>query len=101
MSALIWCGVIAFVALVLVLVPFVWGEGGHLASASALDNPASLQSTKDALVERFLKDERAFEKKEISAREWKARKAYLLHRYLDAARRLDFLEQLNAVKRGS
>ncbi len=81
----------ALVALIIVFVPFVWGKGGHLASASALRTPESLRLAKDTIVKRFVKDEQAFARKELSAREWRARKNYLVHRYLDVARRLDYL----------
>lgn len=92
MSPLLLASLTALSVLIIVLAPFVLGAGGSLAASSAQNSVEELAVTKKAILYRFLKDEASFQAKQLSAREWTARKAFLLHRYIDAARRLDFLK---------
>ncbi len=77
--------------LVFILSPFFIGRGGELASASALSSAEHLTKVKKAIVERYVKDLRAFESKEIGKKSWSGRQEFLLRRYIDATRRLDYL----------
>jgi hypothetical protein len=80
------------IATVLVLLPFVVGPGGQLAAASFEVSSEKLQEQKKAIIERFLKEESSFKNGFISRRTWAARQQFLTNKYLDASRRLDFLE---------
>lgn len=85
----------AFVGLLLVVVvltPFFLGKGGLLAEASTVDSPARLAALKSSLVVRYLEEEKALERGEISKRTWIRRQEFLMNRYIDASRRQDFLK---------
>jgi hypothetical protein len=74
------------------LAPFLYGPGGTLAAGASIKSPERLAAIKNALVVRYVKDERAFQQGAISKREWTRRQHFLTNRYLDAARRLDFVQ---------
>ena len=57
-------------------------------------------ASKAAILERFIQDEQAFENKTISKLAWEQRRTYLVNRYIDSARRLDFLKALNQNNNG-
>lgn len=92
--------VFAFIASILtvlfVLLPLLLGKGGQLASASSLNSPERLQAVKDALIKRYIEDEKAYENKAIPKIVWEQRKQFLSNRYIDAARRLDYLNDVIA-----
>lgn len=81
----------------IVLVPFVAGSGGTLASAQTLNSPEQLEQVKQAVIKRYLEDEAAFHDKAINRFMWDRRRLYLVNRYIDAARRLDFLLSVRAA----
>ena len=70
---------------------FFWGQGGILAAAATEDDPKVLEEAKLRIAKRWSKDEAAFLRQEISSREWEMRKELLTNRFLDTARRLDFI----------
>ena len=74
-----------------VLFPFFFGPGGTLQDASVSDDDAELEMRLTAILRRWLKDEAAFERGELSVLEWKQRKKYLVSRYVDSSRRLAWL----------
>lgn len=84
----------ALIVFVMVMAPFFFGKGGMLAAASAVQSKDQLRQIKRALVKRYLQDEQAFQNKEISARAWRDRREFLLRRFIDVARRMDYLEYL-------
>lgn len=75
-----------------VIMPFFAGPGGLLQAGASVNSPERLRAMKDAVLKRFLEDEESFKKGDLSKLAWERRKAFLSHRYVDAARRLDFLE---------
>ena len=83
--------IIGILVLLVVLAPFFVGAGGALAPAATETSPDKLEALQKAILERYLSDEAAFERKDLSHRTWKRRREFLMHRYLDAGRRLDFL----------
>jgi hypothetical protein len=66
-------------------------RGGSLQAASAVDSIDSLDAMKSAILERYLDDEKAFKAKQISKITWQQRRAYLVNRYVDTVRRIDYL----------
>jgi hypothetical protein len=84
-----------------VLSPFFTGAGGLLAAGSSINSPARLAAIKAALLKRYLEDEAAFKRGDLSKLGWDKRKDFLVHRYIDAARRLDYLTHLQAATKGS
>lgn len=91
--------IIAVVVILSVLSPFFLGEGGALASAAAENSPEVVRRVKEAIVRRYLAEEQAFEANQIPRRSWEARKRFLQNRYLDAARRLDFLSYMEKMEK--
>jgi hypothetical protein len=88
-------GLLVVTALV---VPFFRGPGGQLQAGASVNSPARLRAMKDAVIERFLEDEQAAKNGDLSPLAWEKRKAFLSHRYIDAARRLDFVEHAHPEK---
>lgn len=86
--------VTALVALLIVLAPFVLGKGGALQGASSINSPEQLEKIKQSVLRRYLEDEKAYQDKLISSSVWKTRQQYLTNRYVDTARRLDFVKSL-------
>ena len=83
--------VTSVIVLSVVLLPFALGSGGPLALASSETSLDTLVKTKEAILKRYLIDEKSFADKEISARAWGLRQKFLVHRYIDAARRYDYI----------
>lgn len=82
---------ISIVSVLIVLSPFFWGTGGILAEAATQDDPIQLEKGKLAIAKRWVKDELLFASGELSSREWDMRKELLTNRFIDMARRLDFI----------
>jgi len=75
--------------------PFVFGEGGPLQAGSTIQDPGTLISQKKAVLKRYIADEKAQEEGLISKTEWNRKKQFLINRYIDASRRIDFLTNNN------
>ncbi|MCX6110543.1 MAG: hypothetical protein NTZ90_13175 [Proteobacteria bacterium] len=86
-------GVLLLTAL---LMPFWLGRGGLLQASASVNSQAQLLALKDALLKAYLKDELAFTAGALPARSWHQRRDFLTNRYIDAARRLDFLARTQA-----
>jgi len=87
----VFAGLASIIAVVTIIWPFFRGQGGVLAAASAVDDEGALLEAKIKLAKRWAKDEAAHASGEITDREWDIRKELLTNRFLDHARRLDFL----------
>ncbi len=83
------------IAAIIILSPFWIGRGGHLAAAASINSLDRLEAVKESILKRFIEDERAFLEKRISKMAWDQRRQYLSNRYIDAARRLDYLQNLS------
>lgn len=93
MELLIVAGLFALLALFVVTAPFLVGEGGFLQDASSSDSERVLTGRQEAILQRWIKDELAASKGEISNVEWNQRQRYLTSRYVDFARRISWLKQ--------
>ncbi len=82
-----------------ILSPFIFAKGGHLQAAASINSPERLEAIKLSILKRFIEDERAFTEKRLTKMAWDQRKSYLTNRYIDAARRLDFLNHLVAEQK--
>lgn len=92
---LIWlCIATALGAIIVILSPFIRGEGGLLAPSAQENSAAKLDRVKVAILKRYVVDEMASQNGEISKRTWEERKKFLTNRYVDAAKRLDYLQHL-------
>lgn len=102
---LVFSIVLSIVTALFLLSPFLFGKGGQLQAAASINSPERLEAIKLSILKRFLEDERAYQEKRITKLAWDQRRAYLTNRYIDAARRLDYLKHLlaeqNHSKRGS
>ena len=90
----LFASIVSIITVVFVLLPLLLGEDGRLASASSLNSPERLEAVKNALLKRYIEDEKAFESKAIPKLVWEQRKLFLSNRYIDAARRLDYLQDI-------
>ncbi|MEY4632435.1 MAG: hypothetical protein RIQ81_2555 [Pseudomonadota bacterium] len=90
-AILLVAGGFALVAVCATLAPFYFGRGGRLAAAATIDDPDRLAAMKAAIVSRYVQEEASYKRGEISTRQWERRSSYLRHRWLDVARRLDFI----------
>lgn len=86
--------VIAALLLAAVLSPFFVRESRVLSHGSSINSPETLRSLKDQLVRRMVEEEQAHRAGSLSDSAWNKRKQFLVNRYIDAARRLDFLEKV-------
>ena len=85
--------ILCFFSLLILVVPFMGKDEGPLAEASYEKSTDLLQKKMTAIIERYVQDEDAFKQDKLSAKAWSARKNYLLNRYIDLARRHDFLSK--------
>lgn len=95
----VFAGILSVLVAAIILSPLVLAQDGALASASSLNSPERLIATKNAILKRFIEDEKSFEDKKISKIVWEQRKQYLSNRYIDAARRLDYINDLIATQK--
>jgi hypothetical protein len=82
---------IGVLLLVSILGPFFWGPGGLLQEASSINSPVRLEALKHAILKRYLEDESSFSQGHLSQLAWDKRRHFLVNRYIDTARRLDFV----------
>lgn len=95
----IFAGILSVVVAAIIISPLILAKDGALASASSLNSPERLLATKNAILKRYIEDEKTFEDKKISKIVWEQRKQYLSNRYIDAARRLDYINDLIATQK--
>lgn len=86
-------GLFALAGITLVVLPFFTGRGGFLAAAGTINDPVRLEAMRRAIVARIVREEASHARGELSDTEWSRRLEYLRHRYIDVARRLDFLKR--------
>ena len=89
---IVLCLGITVVVCLIILCPFFIGKGGRLQAAASVNSKDLLKSEKEALIKRFVEDEALYLEKKMMAHNWQKRRQYLVNRYIDAAKRLDFLE---------
>ncbi len=83
---------IGIILIAVLLAPFWFGPGGLLQAGSSINSATELGALKEALLKRYVDDEKAFKAGHLSATSWEQRQSFLTNRYIDAARRLDFLQ---------
>lgn len=88
----------ALVVVAALLLPFVVGKGGTLQAASTIDSPDKLEAIQEAILKRYLEDEKAFENNRLGQVMWQQRRQYLVNRYVDSTRRLDYLRYLENLE---
>ena len=84
--------IVAVVALLAIVSPMLRSETTALAASAAVNDVKKLTALKHEILERYLNDERAWQTKQLSARGWHSRQNFLVNRYLDVCRRLDYLD---------
>lgn len=90
----IFAFVVSIITAIFVLLPLLLAKDGRLASAASQNSPERLEAIKLALLKRYIEDEKAFDSKAIPQIVWNQRKQFLVNRYIDAARRLDFIRDV-------
>ncbi len=86
--------VTGIVVLLVLILPFVVGRGGTLQESYSVNSIDRLEKTREAILKRYIEDEKAHQERIIGASVWKQRQQYLTNRYVDASRRLDFLRHI-------
>lgn len=91
--------VIIAVVLVVLCLGIIWisfasGSKSPLASASAVNSVDVLVLTKASILDQWAQEQTMFTSGSITGREWKQRQSYLESRYIDVARRIDYLKTL-------
>ncbi|MFK7872610.1 MAG: hypothetical protein AB8C84_05485 [Oligoflexales bacterium] len=92
-NGLAFCIAAGVLFLLFVLSPFWMGVGGELERASVIDDLNELLKLKSAVLQRYLQEEKDFVAGHLTNTEWNRRKEFLEGRYLDYARRLDYLNR--------
>lgn len=92
MTTAVLAGVIGLLLIGILLSPFWLGEGGALQAGASINSPEHLMAMKTALLKRYVAEEAAHAKGDLSALAWSKRRDFLTNRYIDVARRLDFLQ---------
>ena len=82
---------LSVVTVAALLAPFWLGAGDPLDYSASLNSAEQLEKLKDEVLSVYLKDERAFASGLLSGKSWRGRRDFLVNRYIDAARRLDFV----------
>ena len=83
---------VVVVALILALtLPLILGKGGVLAESATENNPEKLENRKKMILKAYLEEEAAFKAGDILKASWNQRREYLVHRYVDIVRRLDYV----------
>lgn len=83
--------IIALPVLALIVLPFFGGSEQRLVACAALNSQAKLLALKKEILHRYLTAEMAWKRKLLTDRAWHNRRLFLLNRYVDVCRRLDFL----------
>lgn len=79
--------------LIVILWPFFDSKGGVL-SEGFFETSADIVEKKMALiVARYVQDEQDFKDHKLSNFEWKSRQSFLMNRYVDLARRYEFINK--------
>lgn len=91
---MIFSVIVVLVIVVVLTLPFFFAKNNLLQEAASVNSIEKLERVKKSLLKRYLEDEKAFEDKRISESIWKKRKHFLTTRYLDAARREDYLKYI-------
>jgi hypothetical protein len=84
--------VIGVIVITIILSPFFVGAGGLLAAGASINSPSRLEAIKAAVLKRYVEDEAAFQAGDLSRLAWDKRRAFLVNRYVDTVRRLDYLK---------
>jgi len=90
-SVVVFAILIGLVTVVAVTLPFFVGKGGLLASAAQVNSVEHLDRLKDAILKRYLEDEKARSEGYLSELAWTKRRDFLTNRYIDTVRRRDFV----------
>ena len=87
------CIAIASILFIVVITPFFVEpkNGNILRAGAAINSPEKLLKIKEAILKRYIEDEKAYEDKQIGKLVWEQRSQYLTNRYIDTVRRLDYL----------
>lgn len=88
---------ISLVLILVLMTPFFAKDSSALSQSSSINDPKLLQALKDSLVKRYVDEDAAHKRGSLSALAWEKRRLFLVNRYVDAARRLDYLDKISEV----
>ena len=90
--------IVGALTLGVITAPFFIGRGGRLASSSSVESPEKLESIREAVLKAWIKEEQAFKSGDINGHAWQRRQSFLESKYIDASKRLDYLQQLDRLQ---
>lgn len=89
----------ALLVLILVLAPFFLRGPTRLQHGSALKSREELLRMKEAILRRYMADEKAArDAGQLGRLTWPQRRLFLVNRYIDTVRRLDFIDGQEAAE---
>lgn len=92
------CLAISVVTIAVVAIP-LWFFPAEKLEAGATENSAEkLERVKKAILRRYIEEEDLHAGSGVAAVVWEQRKSFLINRYLDAARRLDYLAYVDQAE---
>lgn len=90
------CIVISLITVAIVAIP-LWFFPSEKLEASATENSVEkLEKVKKAVLRRYVEEEAVHADSNVAKVVWEQRKNFLINRYLDAARRLDYLAYVDS-----
>ena len=96
---MIFVVLVVLAVITMVTLPFFFAKENLLQEGASVNSIEKLERIKQSLLKRYLEDQAAFEEKRISESIWAKRKHFLTTRYMDAARREDYLKFLNSEQK--
>lgn len=89
--------ILGLLLVVILMLPLFLFRGQQLQEAASVDSVETLAAIKESLLRRYIEEEKAHREKLISDGVWRQRKRFLTTRYIDASRRLDYLNHLKTL----
>ena len=89
--------IVSVVCFCLLIYPFFAYGKEKLNAVLSYDNLEQLKEMQQKLLTRYIMDEKAHAAGDLTASAWKSRRAFLVARYVDAGRRIDFLKNNDSL----
>lgn len=95
----VFAACLAVVIVLILFYPFFFGPGSRLEYGSTTNSVEVLRTLKREAIETFLIEEDAFNQGQLSPQAWLGRQKFLMGRFIDASRRLDYISSRDLRRR--
>lgn len=92
---MVLCLIISIVSIAIVAIPLFFMPSQKLEASATENSVEKLERVKQAILRRYIEEEEIHAGSGVAGVVWEQRKNFLINRYLDAARRLDYLDYLD------